>query len=269
MARIQASLLVIYATLVAPALGHCVLSLLQEGTANYIASQRSGQISTLAAASYSENLKPANITTGVISQPLNIDHTRSIFDTEDCATYTEVIVTDPSHPYVIGTQLRFENHGADLIDVSSIVTDEGDWLFNATNTLRWSQKENWEAIPVEKQDTRETIKAAADAYLNKFSDNTVVVPFGIPCVRLEGGAYTGQDSPTDSCDLGFPTGIPMLNRRYVVDPTYGSVNVFFNFGGPTSSPDSHQFRLLEGKVRYVHTMTALKCAALPEAPCNA
>ncbi|KAF6760911.1 hypothetical protein DFP72DRAFT_881761 [Ephemerocybe angulata] len=257
------------ATLVTPALSHCTLALLEEATANYVAAQSAGQISTLSTATYTENFKPANISTGILSQPLKIDSSRSIHDVTDCATYTEIIITDPAHPYVIGTQLRYAAHGEPLLEVNSIVTDAGDWLFNATGALQWSKREDWSIIPEEKRDTRATLKAAADAYLNKFNDNSVTVPFGIPCARLEGGVYTGTGSQTDSCDLGFPTGIPMLNRRYVIDPSYGSVEVFFNFGGPTSSPDSHQFRLLEGKIRYVHTMTVLKCNALPEDPCNA
>ena len=28
------------------------------------------------------------------------------------------------------------------------------------------------------------------------------VPWGFPCVRVEGGAYTGKGSPADSCEVG-------------------------------------------------------------------
>ena len=264
------SIIVLCATLVIPSFAHCTLEELQAATADYIAAQTAGQVSTFSTAKYTENFQPANISTGILSQPLKIDSAKSIHDAADCATFTELIVTDPAHPYVIGTQLRWSTHGEALEEVHSIVTDQGDWLFNASAALSWSQKETfYDPVADDKRDTRETLKAAADAYLNKFNDNSVVVPFGIPCARLEGGVYTGTGSPTDNCDLGFPTGIPMLNRRYVIDPVVGAINVFFNFGGPTSSPDSHTFKLLSGKIRYVHTMTVLKCNALPEDPCNA
>lgn len=259
------SIVVLCATLIVPSLAHCELSQLQAATADYIAAQTSGQVSTFSSAKYTENFQPVNITTGVLSQPLKIDSAKSIHDTEDCATFTEIIVTDPTHPYVIGTQLRYSDHGEELLEVSSIVTDQGDWLFNASNTLSWANRETFfDPVPEAQRDTRATLLAAANAYLDKFNDNSVTVPFGIPCARLEGGAYTGTGSPTDNCDLGFPTGIPMLNRRYVIDPIIGAINVQFNFGGPTSSPDSHTFKLLQSKIRYVHTMTALKCNALPE-----
>ncbi|EAU80293.1 hypothetical protein CC1G_13257 [Coprinopsis cinerea okayama7 len=270
------------AALAPTAQAHCDRSFLESITANYVAAQTAGRVNSLnisSSAVYTENFQPTDITTGILSQPLKIDSVKSIHDTVSCSAFTELIVTDPTHPYVIGTQIRLgsshdkgrtPSKDLEIVKVETIVTDEGDWLFNATGTLYWASQESWDPIPLEKQDTRETLQAAADAYLDKFKDNSVQVPFNIPCARLEGGLYTGQGLPTDSCDLGFPTGIDMLNRRYVIDPLYGAIEVMFNFGGPTSSPDSHLFRLENGKIRYAHTMTVLKCPGmLPEDPCNA
>jgi hypothetical protein len=89
-----------------------------------------------------------------------------------------------------------------------------------------------------------------------------MVPWGYPCVRIEGGMYTGTGSPKDSCDVGLPSGVNISNRRYVVDETIGSVVVFCTFGagtpgGGSGAPDTHLFRVENGKLRYVHTLTHL------------
>lgn len=81
-------------------------------------------------------------------------------------------------------------------------------------------------------------------------------------MRLEGGAYTGKDSPADSCEVGVPSGVNIVNRRFIVDPVMGTVQVFCTFGagspgGGSGAPDSHLFRVEKGKLRYVHTLTHL------------
>lgn len=57
-------------------------------------------------------------------------------------------------------------------------------------------------------------------------NGNITVPWGTPCVRLEGGMYFNG-----TCDVGVPTGLSMLNRRYVIDETLGSVNVMLMFAG--------------------------------------
>lgn len=83
------------------------------------------------------------------------------------------------------------------------------------------------------------IQPAADVYLNIFKDKKVVVPWGTPCARFEGGSYTGKGAPTDSCNVGILSSKDLTNRRYVIDKTIGTVDVFLNFGGATGLPDSH------------------------------
>ena len=88
------------------------------------------------------------------------------------------------------------------------------------------------------------------------------MPWGYPCNRTEGGAHTGNGSPTDSCDVGVPSGVNIANRRFIVDETIGSVAVFCTFGaggpnGGSGAPDTHLFRVENGKLRYVHTLTHL------------
>jgi hypothetical protein len=51
-----------------------------------------------------------------------------------------------------------------------------------------------------------------------------------------------------------PSGIPLVNRRYVIDEEYGTVGVFLNFG-QSGLHDSHEFRIEGGKIKFVHTVT--------------
>ena len=55
---------------------------------------------------YMENVAPADINAGLIKTAMKIDHHRSLLDTTNCQTFTEVIVTDKAKPYVLGTRMR-------------------------------------------------------------------------------------------------------------------------------------------------------------------
>lgn len=46
--------------------------------------------------------------------------------------------------------------------------------------------------------------------------------------------------------------------RYVIDEVVGSVDVLCQFDSLGTMPDSHEIRVIDGKVKYVHTITALK-----------
>ena len=100
----------------------------------------------------------------------------------------------------------------------------------------------------------------ANAYLDGFSDKFTAIPWGVPCARLEGGAYTNRDNrPDASCEVGMPPGVLYLtNRDYLVDEEKGTINVFMRFGSSeTGGPDSHTFRYVDGKFRQIHTLTAI------------
>ncbi|KAF9533805.1 hypothetical protein CPB83DRAFT_902514 [Crepidotus variabilis] len=248
------------AALATPTLAACTFSQLQNITAAYIAAQSTGKLpARISSATYTENFKSAHIQKGIISKALKIDHNRSLYDTVTCSTFTELIVASNSHPYVLGTQIALADDRTKIKRIDTIITTTGDWQFNATGTLYWSKQEDiasgWETIPEENRDTRAVIKAAADAYLDVFSDSAVVVPWGTPCAKLEGGLYSGTGEENDSCNTGVPSGTKIVNRRYVIDETVGSVDVFLNFGGDKGNPDSHNFRILEGNIRYIHTIT--------------
>ncbi|KAI2620948.1 hypothetical protein GGS26DRAFT_298074 [Hypomontagnella submonticulosa] len=238
------------------ATAQCTREELIAATDSLLAAQTAGKpdgVAPLAdTVAYLESFKTADIKTGILSHPLKIDFNRSLHDTVQCATYTEIIVTDPAHPYVLGTQMRWAD--GKIANISTLVTDQGDWLFNATGTYYWATREKWDPIPEADRDSREVIQAAADAYADLFNDKSVKVPWGTPCARLEGGAYTGNGGPNDRCDVGVPNGVKLVNRRYVIDETLGAVDVFIDFA---SVPDSHEFRVEKGLLRYVHTLTVM------------
>ena len=254
--------------LLAPALSHaevsCTRGGLQQAVDLYIAAQTKGDLSGLPLAKgvgYWENIAAADIQKGFVTKPLTIDHHRSFLDTDTCQTITEVIVADKAAPYVLSTRLRV-NHDK-IAEVETLWTTTGYWLFNADAYLKYSSTEKWDPIPAEKRDTRGTLVAAANAYLDAFLEKKIDrVPWGFPCVRVEGGAYTGKGTPSDSCEVGVPGGVNIANRRFVVDEVLGTVSVYCTFGasgpnGGSGAPDSHLFRVENGKLRYVHTLTHL------------
>ncbi|KAI1272255.1 hypothetical protein F5Y07DRAFT_412728 [Xylaria sp. FL0933] len=246
----------------------CTREFLKNATDQYLAAQTKGLSSDLASLTvsnltYTENEVKMSLDRSVLTEPIKMDHNRSIFDTVQCATFTEIIAATNIHQYVIGTRMEF-NANNKISKMESIVTDRGDWAFNATGYLYWDSLENWDPIPPEKQDSREVIQAAGDAYFGRFKNESVVVPFGVPCSRLEGGASTAPLNMTgDSCTAaGLPSTLVVTNRRYVVDQEMGTVDIFLGFPGLDRSqgmatmPDSHVFRVEEGKIRYIHTVSS-------------
>ena len=268
MKRITLMCIVLAGALLSPAAGFAQISCSRDGLQRavdlYITAQTKGDTSGMPLAmgvGYMENVAPANINNGVIKKALKIDHHRSLLDPDTCQTFTEVIVTDKANPYVLGTRLRV-NHDK-IAEIEILWTTTGYWLFNADNYLKYSSSEDWSPIPANRRDTRGTLVSAANAYLDAFLEQKKdLVPWGYPCNRTEGGMHTGTGAPDDSCDVGVPSGVNIANRRFVVDETVGSVVVFCTFGagnanGGSGAPDTHLFRVENGKLRYVHTLTHL------------
>jgi len=246
----------------------CTRGGLQNAVDLYIEAQSIGDISGLPlpnGAGYWENEERMDINNGLINTPQDIDYHFSLFDEDSCQSFTEVIITDEDKPYVLGTRMRV-NHDK-IAEIEIIWTTTGYWLFDADAYLQYSSTEDWGPIPAEERDSRGTLVSAANAYLDAFLEGKIdQVPWGFPCVRVEGGAYTGRGSPDDSCEVGVPAGVNIANRRFVVDEVIGSVVVYCTFGaggpnGGSGSPDTHLFRVENGKLRYVHTLTHLLQAA--------
>ncbi|OIW34259.1 hypothetical protein CONLIGDRAFT_687963 [Coniochaeta ligniaria NRRL 30616] len=257
-------------TLVVYASADCSRASLQAATARYVTAQSKGAGLTGLTSNftYRENDAAVNTTRSILNLPLNITQTRSIHDTVACSSFTEIIAAGLPHQYVIGTRILYNNaakNGTLLAHtIESIVTKPGDWAFDAPGYLRWNSIENWTPIPEGQRDSPAVIKAAGDAYFDRFDNVNVTVPFGKPCARLEGGAYTGASAlRNNTCDIGgLPSNIKVTNRRYVIDEVMGMVDIFLGFPGLDRSvadrpvPDSHMFRVEGGKIRYIHTVSA-------------
>ncbi|MDT8399833.1 MAG: hypothetical protein RQ899_14590 [Pseudomonadales bacterium] len=237
----------------------CTRTELETATTAYVEAQGSGDLSSLALADearYLENMIAIRKDEGLWNTALPIALTRSFHDTRRCKTFTEMIVTEGNHPYVIGTRLYL--HEGKIIRVDSLVTDEGDWLFNANAYLKYASKEDWGVLPAAQRTSMQAMINGANSYLDMFSDKHVEAPWGRPCERLEGGAYTNRDGdPDSSCEVGIPAGVLyIVNRDYLVDEEMGVINVFCRFGNSsTGMPDSHTFRYVNGKFRSVHTLS--------------
>jgi len=260
MTRVPCVLIACWFALIVPADARaqaaCTRADLQSAVDSYLAAQAKGVTSTLRLAlpvKYVENMQPSGLEVGIVRTPLKIDFHRSLLDVDACETFTEAIVTDSRHPYVLGIRLKVAR--GRLSEIETIVTDKDDWLFNADTYLKYSPGEDWGVIPAAGRDTRQTLLAVANAYEDRFSDPKVVVPGGAPCNRLEGGIRSGKGTAEDSCLGGFPgADFPITDRRFVVDPEIGAVVVLSHFS-KNNLPDSHLFRVEKGKIRFVHTMT--------------
>ncbi len=238
----------------AKAQGACDRDMLQGIAGDWVEAIEQGTMMTMQLGEwveYNENFMRGSLG-GFLSPPREVNWHLALLDTTTCQVYVEAVMLDEERPLVTATQISNGFFGVGPFD--NIVTDEGDWLFDAQATYEYARREDWGIIPEGERATREELIAAADAYLDLFNDPTVEVPWGTPCARLEGGVYTGRGEPTDSCNVGVPEGVELKNRRYIVDPVKGAVNVFLEFG-ENARPDSHTFRVENGTIRYIHTVT--------------
>src|SRR6185369_10029987 len=199
--------------------GACTRDSLSAAADSYVAAIVAGDATkmTLAAsATYVENTKTVAIADGILKTAIPVAFHRNLVDIEQCEAFSEIIITDAAHPYVIGAHLTLK--GGSISAIDSLVTDDRDWLFDAAGYLKHSMAEDWAILPVDQQITRDELIAAANAYFDVFMDMSVKVPWGTPCDRLEGGsAYTGG-----KCDVGIPSGITFANKHFVVDIPMGT-----------------------------------------------
>lgn len=237
----------------------CTRDELKRLTAAYVEGQKKGSLAGLPLdpkVHYLENMKDVDAAAGMWAKPLAVAHDMSFHDDKRCKTFTEIIVTGPT-PYVIGTRLYA--HNGKIIRIDSLVTKKGDWLFNANAYLKYTQKEDWSPLFKYQLTAPGTMIAGANAYLDGFADKFTDIPWGTPCARLEGGAYTNvKGDPHASCEVGLPAGLLYITHRdYLIDEEKGVINIFCRFGGRAESPDSHTFRFIDGKIRGAHTLTPI------------
>jgi hypothetical protein len=238
----------------------CTRSMLEAATDSYVAAQVAGDVSRMSLAEdveYRENMTVTTKEKGLWNTALPIAFHRSIHDVPRCKTFTEVIVTEGGHPYVLGT--RLEVHEGKVTGIDSLVSDSDDWLFNAEDYLKYSTAEDWSVLAPDDRVSRQDLVDAANQYFDfVFLDEGIRPPWGAPCARLEGGAYTNaENEDKDTCRIPAPLGeLFIVNRTFVVDEELGTVNVFCRFGDSKEGmPDSHLFRLVNGRYRWVHTIS--------------
>ena len=260
MIRIIVSIAVLLSsTALVQAQAECTRAMLQAATNSYIAAQTAGNLSKMSLApkvKFIENMKEIAQDKGLWNTALPIALHRSIYDTGRCKTFTEVIVTEGGHPYVLGTRLTVKDGKVSEID--SLVTDQGDWLFDAQAYLKYSRAEDWSILPIDNRVSRQDLIDAGNQYFDfVFMDKGIRPPWGTPCARLEGGAYTNaKNENRDTCQIDGPLGnMFIVNRTYVVDEEMGAVNVFCRFGDSNGMPDAHTFRLVNGRYRWIHTLS--------------
>jgi len=250
----------------------CTRAMLQTAADSYIAAQKSGDISKMALSEkvkYIENMSDTTKEKGLWNTALPIALSNSIYDVGRCKTFSELVVTQGKQ-YVIGTRLTVKD--GKITEIDSLITKDSDWLFNANNYLKYSSADDWSILPVDDRVGRQQLIDAGNQYFDfVFLDKGVRPPWGTPCARLEGGAYTNEKNEyKDTCQIPAPLGSMFVtNRTFVVDEEMGAVNVFCRFGGSTGMPDSHLFRLVNGRYRWVHTLSVNltgKPIELPKAP---
>jgi hypothetical protein len=242
----------------------CTRQGLLTAAGSYLAAQAAGNPSTLSLAStnftYLQNNKASDIAAGLLSTPFVIGLNRSTADTAACASYTMWISASASKPYVVSTQIRHaENNTSVISSIDTVAATTGDLFFDADKTLSYIRAENWSTLPASSQPSRALLRSIGDAYLDMWTNAAAAdtIPWGTQCERVEGSMYTNP------CGGSLPHGgSQQVNgmRRYVIDETIGSVQVSCQFDSLGPWPDSHEIRVEEGKVRYVHTVTVLKGA---------
>jgi hypothetical protein len=238
----------------------CTRSTLQTAVETYIAAQKAGDAKKMALApdaKYFENMIEITKEKGLWNKALPIALQRSIYDTSRCKTFSEVIITEGGHPYVLGTRLKVKD--GKITEIDSLVTDQDDWLFDAQKYLKYSSAEDWSILPVHQRVSTQQLIDAGNQYFDfVFLDKFITPPWGTPCARLEGGAYTNEKMEhKDTCQIDKPLGeMFMVNRSYVVDEEMGVVNIFCRFVDSSKGmPDAHTFRLVAGRYRYIHTLS--------------
>ncbi len=239
----------------------CTRAMLMAATESYIAAQETGDLSKMALASnvtYRENMIETTKDNGLWNTPLPVAFHRSIYDIARCKTFTEVIVTEGEHAYVVGTRLTVDN--GKVTEIDSLVTDKGDWFFDAERYLKYSKAEDWPLLHVDERVSRQELVDSANQYFDfLYQDKGIRPPWGTPCARLEGGEmYTNEENEDkDTCQKPAPLGeLVISDRTFVVDEEMGTVNIFCRYGNSKDGlPDSHLFRLVNGKYRLIHTLT--------------
>ncbi|MCL2451145.1 MAG: hypothetical protein FWD17_19540, partial [Polyangiaceae bacterium] len=152
------------------AAGTCDRDSLQAAVNTYLAAVEAGDptMMTLASsATYTEVTQSGTVTTlgqGLWQSALPIAFNRSLLDVTTCETFTEVFITQGSNPYVLGTRLTITS-GA-ISAIYTLVTQNGDWNFDATAYETCDESEDWSALDTSAQSSRDDLIAGGQAYFD-------------------------------------------------------------------------------------------------------
>ncbi|MDB5690595.1 MAG: hypothetical protein JWL91_2471 [Sphingomonas bacterium] len=256
------------ASLAAPAAAQqaqCDRSDLQQVVDKYIAAQTNGEPLRIPFGDftqYTEQGELGSMSLGILSTPVKIDFHRSLLDLATCTTFTEVVVADPAHPYVVAAKLQYAGKFSPIAaervnDIEFVVTDKDDRQFDAARTLQHARAEKWDAIPAADRADRPALIAVANAYLDAIGGTGGAIPWAANCARLDGGVHTVAAAGGAGCGTGLPTGVKTADRRFVVDEAIGAVAVLMQVG-EEKVPGAQLFRIEKGQIRYVHAMTVCR-----------
>jgi hypothetical protein len=252
----------------------CTRAMLKTAADSYIEAQKTGNLSKMSLdpkVKFIENMSDTTKEKGLWNTALPIALHHSLYDVPRCKTFSEIVVTE-GKAYVIGTRLTVKD--GKVTEIDSLVTKEGDWLFNAENYLKYSSADDWSVQPLDTRVSRQALVDAGNQYFDLvFLDSHIQPPWGTPCARLEGGAYTNpKNEYKDTCKVEGAIqggGMYIVNRSFVVDEEMQAVNVYCRFGNNTGMPDSHLFRLVNGRYRWIHTLSVNltgKPVVIPKSP---
>src|SRR6187549_586717 len=145
----------------------CTRAELNAATDAYVEAQRTGNIGRLPLhekVRFVQDMTDTTREAGLWNIALPIAHAMSFHDDKRCKTFTEIIVTKGGHSYVIGTRLYV--NGGQVIRIDSLVTDKGDWLYNANAYLKYTRTEDWSPLgKYQKTPAAEMIRGA-NAYFD-------------------------------------------------------------------------------------------------------
>jgi hypothetical protein len=196
---------------------------------------------------YTENTEDVEVGDGLWATAGQAKLVRSMYDVERCTSLTEVVLPEDGTDVVISLRLTLQ--GGEISEAEAIITRDGDWLFDSDGFLG-SADQSWDLLPEEQRTSRDDLIAAARAYYDIFNDPSVVVPFGDPCERLEGG--TGPVG----CTVGIPDGVVIGDRRFYADVEAGISAGIGLFGSDSAGLlDIHFYQMFSDEIRHVHSMT--------------
>ena len=203
-----------------------------------------------------------NINEGLIKTAMKIDHQRSLLDTSTCQTFTEVIVSDKANPYALGTRLRV-NHGL-IAEIEMMWTTTGYWGFNVDNYLKYTSSEDWGVNPrCQARHPRDAGSPPRTLTWMRSSKGKWTWCRGVsPATAPRAACIPARELRMIPVRLAYRaastsrTGTSSSMRR--LEPWWPSArSAPANATGGSGAPDTHLFRVENGKLRFVHTLTHL------------